>query len=141
MVIQRWQSVLLLLAVILVAVFCSTPLATYTVDNSPESLSAVYVKDAPVLLTVSLLVAVLLFFSIFMYKNLKRQMTVTLLSIVLIVATIVTGFFVVYNAYPGAEFVIFGGLLLLVITLVLAIGAYRLMGSDLKKLRSYDRLR
>ena len=68
-------------------------------------------------------------------------MTVTILSIVLIVATIVTGFFVIYNAYPGAEFVVFGGLLLLVIALVFALGAYRMMRSDLRKLRSYDRLR
>lgn len=141
MVIQRWQSVLLLLAVVLMAIFCCTPIATYSVDSSAESLSAVYVKDAPVLLTVALLVAVLLFISIFMYKNLKRQMTVTLLSIVLIVATIVTGFFVIYNAYPGANFVVFGGLLLLVITLILALGAYRFMKSDWRKLRSYDRLR
>ncbi|MDE5555070.1 MAG: DUF4293 domain-containing protein [Muribaculaceae bacterium] len=141
MVIQRWQSVLLLLAVVLMAIFCCTPIATYSADSSAESLSAVYVKDAPVLLPVALLVAVLLFISIFMYKNLKRQMTVTLLSIVLIVATIVTGFFVIYNAYPGANFVVFGGLVLLVITLILALGAYRFMKSDWRKLRSYDRLR
>lgn len=141
MVIQRWQSVLLLLAVVLMCIFCATPLATYASDNSAESLTAVYVKDAPVLLTVSILVAALLFISIFLYKNLKRQMTITLLSIVLIVATIVTGFFVVYNAYPGAEFVLFGGILLLVVTLILALCAYRLMKSDLRKLRSYDRLR
>ncbi|MDE5595669.1 MAG: DUF4293 domain-containing protein [Muribaculaceae bacterium] len=141
MVIQRWQSVLLLLAVVLMCIFCATPLATYSADASPESLSAVYVKDAPVLLTVSILVAALLFISIFLYKNLKRQMTVTLLSIVLIVATMVTGFFVVYNSYPGADFVVFGGIVLLVVTLILALGAYRLMRSDLRKLRSYDRLR
>lgn len=141
MVIQRWQSVLLLLAVVLMCIFCVTPLATYAADTSAESLTAVYVKDAPVLLTVSILVAALLFITIFLYKNLKRQMTVTLLSIVLIVATIVTGFFVVYNAYPGADFVLFGGILLLVISLILALSAYRLMKRDLRKLRSYDRLR
>lgn len=141
MVIQRWQSVLLLLGVVLMAIFCCTPIATYNLDASPDSVSAVYAKDAPVLFTVALLVAVLLFISIFMYKNLKRQMTVTLLSIMLIVATLVTGFFVIYNAYPGANFVVFGGLVLLVITLIFAIGAYRFMKSDLRKLRSYDRLR
>lgn len=141
MVIQRWQSVLLLLAVVLMCIFCVTPLATYAADTSAESLTAVYVKDAPVLLTVSILVAALLFITIFLYKNLKRQMTVTLLSIVLIVATIVTGFFVIYNAYPGADFVLFGGILLLVISLILALSAYLLMKRDLRKLRSYDRLR
>ena len=140
MVIQRWQSVLLLLAVIVMAIFCCTPLANYT-PAAAEQAASVYAKDAPVLLTVSLLVATLMFISIFLYTNLKRQMTVTILSIGLIVATIVTGFFVIYNAYPGAEFVVFGGLLLLVIALVFALGAYRMMRSDLRKLRSYDRLR
>lgn len=139
MVIQRWQSVLLLLAVVLMAIFCFTPLASFTqADGQAVDLCA---KDAPVLLTVSVLIAALLFIDIFMYRNLKRQMTVTILSIVLIVAAMVTAMFVVYNAYPGSEFVIFGGVMLLVITLILAIGAYRLMRSDLHKLRSYDRLR
>lgn len=139
MVIQRWQSVLLLLAVVLMCIFCCTPYASYSL--SPEETQNIYIKDAPVLLTVSLLVTFLLFISIFMYKNLKRQMTVTIISMVLIVATIVTSFFVIYNAYPSAEFIIAGGVLLLIISLILALGAYRLMRSDLRKLRSYDRLR
>lgn len=139
MVIQRLQSLLLLLAVVTMAMFTVSPLATYQSESG--LMMSVCAKDAPVLLTVSLLVAVLLFISIFMYKNLKRQMTVTLLSIVLIVATMVTGFFVIYNAYPGADVVVFGATLLLIITLVLAIGAYRFMRKDLRKLRSYDRLR
>ena len=141
MVIQRWQSVLLLLAVILMGIFCFSPIATYASDADAESMSLVYVKDAPVLLTVSILVAVLLFLSIFMFKNLKRQMTLTILSIVLLMATMVTGLFVVINAYPGSDFIMFGGMLLLVVTLVLALAAYRFMRSDLRKLRSYDRLR
>lgn len=141
MVIQRWQSVLLLLAVVMIAIFCCTPIATFSSDASSESASLVYAKDAPVLLTVALLVAVLLFIAIFMFKNLKRQMTVTLLSMVLLVATIVTGFFTIYNAFPGADFIVLGGLLLLAISLILAFCAYRCMKSDQRKLRSYDRLR
>lgn len=137
MVIQRWQSVLLLLAVVMMAIFCITPLATYETGEQ----AAVYVKDAPVLMTVALLVAVLLFISIFMYKNLKRQITVTLLSIMLIAVTLVTGIFVVYRACPGAELVIVGGVSLLVIALIFALAAYRFMKSDQRKLRSYDRLR
>lgn len=138
MVIQRWQSVLLLLAVIMMAVFSLTPMATYTALDEPVS---VYAKDAPVLLTVTLLVAVLLFISIFMYKNLKRQITVTLLSIILIAVVIVTGIAVVYRVYPEAQFIFLGGITLLVLALIFALGAYRCMKSDLRKLRSYDRLR
>ncbi|MBP2691513.1 MAG: DUF4293 family protein [Muribaculaceae bacterium] len=140
MVIQRWQSVLLLLAVIAMAVFCLTPFAYY--GPTDEGITAmIMAKDAPVLLTVSVLIAVLLLLTIFMYKNLRRQMTMTVLSMVLIAAAIVTGIFIVYNVYPDASFVIFGGIMLLVVTLVLALGAYRLMKSDWRKLRSYDRLR
>lgn len=138
MVIQRWQSVLLLLAVIMMAVFSLTPMATYTALDEPVS---VYAKDAPVLLTVTLLVAVLLFISIFMYKNLKRQITVTLLSIILIAVVIVTGIAIVYRVYPEAQFIFLGGITLLVLALIFALGAYRCMKSDLRKLRSYDRLR
>ncbi len=60
---------------------------------------------------------------------------------VLIAATIITGIFSIYNAYPGADFVVFGGIVLLIISLILALSAYRMMKSDLRKLRSYDRLR
>ena len=140
MVIQRWQSVLLLLAVIAMAVFCLTPFAYYEPTDEGTT-SMIMAKDAPVLLTVSVLIAVLLLLTIFMYKNLRRQMTMTVLSMVLIAAAIVTGIFIVYNVYPDASFVIFGGIMLLVVTLVLALGAYRLMKSDWRKLRSYDRLR
>ncbi len=138
MVIQRWQSVLLLLAAVMMAIFCFTPIATY---GGADQAAAVYAKDAPVLLTVTLLVAVLLFISIFMYKNLKRQITVTLLSMLLIVVTIVTGIAVVYRAFPEAELIVAGGVTLLVVALICALVAYRFMKSDLRKLRSYDRLR
>lgn len=130
---------MLLLAVVMMVIFCCTPLATYS--PTADQLTAVYAKDAPVLFTVALLVAALLFITIFMYKNIKRQMKVTILSMVLIAATIITGIFSIYNAYPGADFVVFGGIVLLIISLILALSAYRMMKSDLRKLRSYDRLR
>lgn len=140
MVIQRWQSVLLFLAAIAVAVFCCTSFASYP-DGAGGDPIQMFVKDVPVLLTVSILVGILLLISIFMYKNLNRQITVTKISMILLVAAIVTGVFVTYNTLPDAELVFFGGIMLLVVAMILAIGAYRLMKSDLRKLRSYDRLR
>lgn len=139
MVIQRWQTVLLALAVIVMAIFCSTPFAT--IEASAEQVESVYLKDAPVLMIVSILVGVILFLSIFMYKDLRRQMIMTLVSMVLLVAAIVTGIFIVYYAMPDAKLVIFGGVTLLVVTLVLALGAYSMMGRDRKLLDSYNRLR
>ncbi len=139
MVIQRWQTVLLALAVIVMAIFCSTPFAT--VSATAEQVESVYLKDAPVLMIVSILIGVVLFLSIFMYKDLKRQMTMTLVSMVLLVAAIVTGIFIVYYAMPDARLIIFGGVTLLVVTFVLALGAYSMMNRDRKLLDSYNRLR
>lgn len=139
MVIQRWQTVLLALAVIVMAIFCSTPFAT--VSATAEQVESVYLKDAPVLMIVSILIGVVLFMSIFMYKDLKRQMTMTLVSMVLLVAAIVTGIFIVYYAMSDAQLVIFGGVTLLVVTFILALGAYTMMNRDRKLLDSYNRLR
>lgn len=139
MVIQRWQTVLLALAVIVMAIFCSTPFAT--VSAAAEQVEGVYLKDAPVLMIVSILIGIVLFLSIFMYKDLKRQMTMTLVSMVLLVAAIVTGIFIVYYAMPDAHLVILGGVTLLVVTFILALGAYTMMNRDRKILDSYNRLR
>lgn len=130
---------MLALAVIVMAIFCSTPFAT--VSATAEQVESVYLKDAPVLMIVSILIGVVLFLSIFMYKDLKRQMTMTLVSMVLLVAAIVTGIFIVYYAMPDARLVIFGGVTLLVVTFVLALGAYSMMNRDRKLLDSYNRLR
>lgn len=138
MVIQRWQTLLLLLAVVMVAVFSLTPFATY---QSEAIIESVYVSDAPVLLIITATVGVLLVLNIFMYKNLKRQMTLTLLSIVLLVATAITAAFVAINAYPGAQLVLLGGIVLLILAVIFALAAYRFILKDKRLLSSYDRLR
>ncbi len=140
MVIQRWQTLLLLIAVVLMGIFCSTPWATYAAEGVAEA-TPVFIADAPVMLVVNIVIAVLLFLSIFLFKNLKRQMTVTMLSIILICASIVTCGIVLYTAYPGASLIWTGGVLLLLVALVCAIFAYRFMKKDHKLLTGYDRLR
>ena len=142
MVIQRWQTVLLLVAVIIMGIFCLTP---YAIDRSIATEigggAPVYVSDAPVFLVLNLVIAALLFISIFMYKNLKRQMTVTLLSMILICASMVTCGIIFYRSTPNAEIIWTGGVILLILALICALFAYRLMGKDRKTLSSYDRLR
>ncbi len=140
MVIQRWQSLFLLVAVVFTCLFCLTPYAAYT---APEAIgnTDIYVSDAPVLLTLNIVIAVLLCADIFMFGNLKRQMTVAMLCIVLICASIVTTCLVLYTAYPDAALVWAGGILYLVAALVFAILARRFMGKDRRILSSYDRLR
>lgn len=141
MVIQRIQTLFLLMAVIFMAIFCFTPIATLEVAESADSFSPVFVKDAPVFMVLNILIALLLFIGIFMFKNLRRQMTVTLASMVLICASIVTFGFVLYVGMPGAHIIWTGGVLLLIAALIAALLAYRSMKKDKKLLSSYDRLR
>lgn len=140
MVIQRWQSVLLLLATVLMAVatFFSPIAESVNPDGTPAPM---FMTDAPILAIVSLLVAALLCINIFMYKNLKRQMQLTLLSIVLICVVAVTGAFILYRNAMLGGIIWSGAVLLLIIAAVLAMAAYRFMRRDHNLLRSADRLR
>lgn len=139
MVIQRLQTLFLFIAAVLIALFSLTPFATvaeFSADLCP--------KDFPVFFILNILIAVLLLLAIFMYRNLKLQKKVTLLSMVLICCSAVTGGFLLYgpNAPDGAVKLMWaGGVLLLVGALVFAILAYRGIGKDQRTLSSYDRIR
>ncbi|MBD5209909.1 MAG: DUF4293 domain-containing protein [Bacteroidales bacterium] len=141
MVIQRWQTVFLFLATVLMVVFSLMPFASVTIDTEVVQL---HPKDYPVYLVVNLLIASLLFISIFKYRNLKMQKKVTLLSVVLICCSAVTGGMLLYG--PGApkgavELEWAGGIVLLLAALLFAIFAYRGISSDQRKLSSNDRIR
>lgn len=137
MVIQRIQTLMLLLAVILVAVFCFVPFGV----TAGEPAASIFVKDAPALLTLNIVIAVLLFITIFMYKNLRQQMRMTILSMVLICVSVVTSLFIISKAYDNATPVLLGGISLLVFALIFGLLAYRGMRHDHNLLRSTDRLR
>ncbi|MDE6136196.1 MAG: DUF4293 domain-containing protein [Muribaculaceae bacterium] len=139
MQIQRIQTLLLLIAVALMCVFCLTPYAQTTAADG--TVTDVFVKDTPVLLIVNACIAVLLFLNIFLYKDLKRQMSLTIVSALLLAGSAVACGFVVTVGLPDARLIWTGGVLLLVVTLILALCAYRCMRSDKRKLSSYDRLR
>lgn len=137
--IHRLQTLFLLLAVVCIGVFCCTPFAT--ISRPVAEATQIYAKDAPILLTVSLLIGALLFIAIFLYKNLKLQKTVTLVSMVLLAAAIVTGFFIVYSVIPDAQLIVFGGLLLLFVALICALAAYRGIRRDHKTLKELNSFR
>ncbi|MDE6278226.1 MAG: DUF4293 domain-containing protein [Muribaculaceae bacterium] len=141
MVIQRIQTLFLLLAVGFMALFCLTPFATLDVAEASDSMTPVFVKDAPVYMILNIVIAVLLFLGIFMFKNLKLQMKITLASMVLICASIVSFGFVLYVGMPDAHIIWTGGAVLLVCALISTLLAYRGMKKDHRLLTSYDRLR
>ncbi|MDE6301949.1 MAG: DUF4293 domain-containing protein [Muribaculaceae bacterium] len=142
MQIQRIQTLFLLIAAILTAIFCFVPYAIYTpAELDPDSMTSAMVKDTPALMVLNLVLVALLFFTIFAFRNLKQQMRLTILAIVLICVSMVTTGFIIYGSLPNAVPVLLGGVSLLVIALVFALLAYRGMSRDRKLLASLDRLR
>ena len=68
MVIQRWQTLLLLIAVALMCVFCLTPFATIPeTENLAAAPTQLFVKDAPVFMILNVTIALLLFLAILSY--------------------------------------------------------------------------
>ena len=130
---------MLLIAAIFIGVFCFTPFATVAAEGAEPT--AMFVKDAPVLLILNIVVAALLLITIFVYHNLRQQMKMTILAIVLICASMVTSGFVIGVGMENATPVLLGGVVLLVLALLFALLAYRGMKRDHKLLRSMDRLR
>lgn len=141
MIIQRWQNLLLLIALILMCIFCAMPYAVIDTGIAGTEPEKVFAADAPVFLTVNICVAALIAIALFCFRNLKRQMGLTLFAIILMIASGVTCGFMVFHAMPGAQLVWDGGVLLIVVALLCCILAYRFMGKDKKTLESYDRLR
>lgn len=140
MQIQRIQTLMLLIAAIFVGIFCFVPYATYTPDEASEAISA-FVKDTPALLLLNLCLAALLLVTIFMYHNLKRQILMTILAVVLICCSMVATGFYILGALPHATPVLLGGVALLVLALLFALLAYRGMRRDRRLLASLNRLR
>lgn len=141
MVIQRWQTLLLLVAVVLMGFMCVSPLAQSAVVEASVAPTKFFVHEAPVFLILNIVIAVLLFLDIFMFKNLRLQMRVAVFSLVLMAASAVTGGFILYQAMPDATIVWTGAVLLLVLAAFFAVMALRMMKKDYKLLRSVDRLR
>ena len=131
MVIQRWQSVFLLLAAIMMGCSCMLPLATIGETTlTPAS--------QPVYLVLNALIAVLTLISIFLFKNLSRRKTVV--NIFLIVASIITAGIMIFSTADAAiDWT--GAPLLVICSLVLTLAGYRRICADEKLLKSYDRIR
>ena len=135
MVIQRWQSVLLLISAIFVALAGILP---YAVTANGVDVCAV---QTPVMLCVDILVALLLLIDIFLYRNLRYQMKVTRLALGLIVVLEAAIAAYTCAGLEGATISIIGGIVMPVLALISAFVALRLMLRDYRLLRSADRLR
>ena len=134
MVIQRWQSVFLLLASIMMGIFCVLPLATQgNVDFYPY--------QQPVYLILNALVAVLSFIAIFLFKNLARQKMVVKVNAFLIVASAIVGAIMIYVGMPNLDILWTAGPLLLICSFLMTIAALRRINQDDRLLKAADRIR
>lgn len=140
MVIQRIQSLFLLISGVLMAVVCfAVPVAH--LEDAEGAIATVHIYDMLPVMILDLLTAVLLLISIFLFKNLKFQIKVTRISIVLIVLSAIVEFVALYSQVGNLQIVWIGSAIMLGCALICAFLALRGMISDQKLLSSYDRLR
>ena len=110
--------------------------------NDQNSVPMIRPVNVQIFMAMNIVVALLLFLSIFMYKNTRRQKTLTLISMLLIVVIMATEGLLLYNwnnVYGGIEWL--GSIFLLLAALVFALLAYCGISHDEKLLKAADRLR
>ena len=149
MVIQRIQSVYLLIAVILMVIFAFFPALSFQLGDKTvlygalESGRAGLMHINPLLLTLIILISVLALIDIFQFKNLQRQMTVCFVDIIIglamLIAICIQAFYV--GNRDGWTVTWQWYLLLPIFSIVFLMLAHKSMSNDKKKLRDADRLR
>lgn len=139
MVIQRKQSLFLLLAAIMMGVFCFMPIASFMVGEMTVLIEPI---NNPVYLVVNILITLLLFIDIFLFKNFKLQKRVATISIVLIVLSCVMGVMLGSNNFENFNVNwYYSSTILPLCSLILTNMALRGIKSDEEKIKSYDRIR
>lgn len=133
MVIQRIQTLWLFLAIIFMIVTGIRPFLW--VGETPY-----YLTSFPILAILNWLTVLLLVICIFTFKNLKLQKTISLISLLMMVALAITGFVIQARLLPEAYPEWIGGVLFLTGAAICDAFAFRGMHRDQKKLRNADRL-
>ncbi len=151
--IQRIQSVYLLLVVVLMGVVTSLPLGIYTgVDGGVSSWRALGIDIAGVghdgscggLFVIALLSAIIALATVFLYKNRKLQVRLTVFNILLIIGwyAVFVAFAMVYKKQLGsAVFHCSTGCVLPLIAVFFNLSAIRGIRKDERLVRAADRLR
>lgn len=149
MVIQRIQSVYLLLAVILMIVFAFFPALSFELADKTvlygalESGRAGNMHVNPLLITLIILISLLAIIDLFLYKNLQRQMTVCFVDIIIgiamMIAICIQAFYVGNREGWTVSWQWY--LILPILSIIFLMLAHKSMSNDKKKLRDSDRLR
>ena len=140
MVIQRWQSVYLLIAAILMACYASLSGCEYVSSDVSNVVDADVLQEVLMwpFLSLTILISALSLVSIFKFKNLKLQKT---LCSVCIVLTVVLMASLVVLLYGQTDINFYYSNLLPLLAVVAYVLAIRGISKDQKTLSSYDRLR
>lgn len=139
MVIQRKQSLFLLLAAIMMGVFCFMPIAFFKVEEMTVLIEPI---NNPVYLVINILITILLFIDIFLFKNFKLQKRVATISIVLIILSCVMGVMLGSNNFENFNVNwCYSSAILPLCSLILTNMALRGIKADEEKIKSYDRIR
>ena len=154
MVIQRWQSVLLLIAVVLMGCFTFLSLGQLqTTDFSfnfttcglyPEGEST-GVTATPIntwyFFAVSILSAIIPFIAIFSFKNMRLQKRLCMLTLILLVCVIAIGALIGYQTFDGSSIQWSSWVCAPFISMVAICMAYNRINSDYRLLRDSERIR
>ncbi len=140
MVIQRIQSVYLLIAAILMALVCFVVPVASVVSEDGVAVN-IFITSMLPLLILNLLTSIILLIDIFLYKKLKFQMSVVRVCIVLILCSAAIEGVVLYSQVADVTVKWIGSAIMLLCALVFSILALRAINSDYKLLTSYNRLR
>ncbi len=149
MVIQRIQSVYLLIAVILMVVFAFFPALTFELGGREFVYGALEAGKVgathidPLMLMLIILISVLALIDIFLYKNLQRQMTVCFVDIIIGIAMLVAICVVAFVQSRRDGIVINAqwSLIFPLLSIIMLMMAHKAMSNDKKKLLDADRLR
>lgn len=142
MQIQRIQSVYIFLAVVAMAIFLIVPYGEI-VHLAGGAHEALYTMSEYGILIPAGAIIVLLLVALFTYRNLQLQRTITLVSLMLTLATVAVVCFALYKQAGAEELTAHFSVwdILLPIAVILEILAIGGINHDIKLLRSYDRLR
>lgn len=155
MVIQRWQSVLLFIAAAVMACFTFFPIGTVTTEDYTFNLTGLGFYEegipadgrAPIVIhtwyffMMSITTIVLLLLDIFLFKNIKLQQKVCIVSILFIVAECCVAGLLGFRAIEGGWVFWRTTIICPFIALLSAILAYYRMAQDYSLLKAADRLR
>lgn len=142
MVIQRIQSIYLLLAALLLGALSFFVPVGVVQDMTADATQLVYLKDCLSVFPLTVATAVLILVDIFLYRNLHLQIRVAGVCVAMIMAIACVGTLLLGWRMPeNVNVTWIGPALVLAAALIMMIFARRSMKSDLRLLKSYDRIR